>query len=32
MPISDFAASELAQLFDSNTAGQLIPELVRQGL
>ena len=32
MPISDFAASELAQLLGSGTAGELIPELVRQGL
>ena len=31
MPISDSAASELAQLFGSGTAGELIPELVRQG-
>ena len=32
MPISDSAASELAQLLGSGTAGELIPELVRQGL
>jgi putative transposase len=32
MPISDSAASELAQLLRSGTAGELIPELVRQGL
>ena len=32
MPISDFAATELAQLLGSGTAGELIPELVRQGL
>ena len=32
MPISDSAATELAQLLGSGTAGELIPELVRQGL
>ena len=32
MPISDSAATELAQLLGSGTAGALIPELVRQGL
>ena len=32
MPISDSAAMELAQLLGSGTAGELIPELVRQGL
>jgi putative transposase len=32
MPISDCAATELAQLLGSGTAGELIPELVRQGL
>ncbi|WP_191964910.1 IS256 family transposase [Synechococcus sp. RSCCF101] len=32
MPISDSAASELAQLLGSGSAGDLIPELVRQGL
>lgn len=32
MPISDSAASELAQLLRSGTAGELIPELVRKGL
>jgi len=32
MPISDSAATELVQLFGSGTAGELIPELVRQGL
>jgi len=32
MPISDTAATELAQLLGSGTAGELIPELVRQGL
>jgi putative transposase len=32
MPISDSAASELVQLLRSGTAGELIPELVRQGL
>jgi len=31
MPISDSAANELAQLLGSGTAGELIPELVRQG-
>jgi putative transposase len=32
MPISDSAASELAQLLNGASAGELIPELVRQGL
>ena len=32
MPFSDSAATELAQLLGSGTAGALIPELVRQGL
>ena len=32
MPISDSAATELAQLLGIGTAGELIPELVRQGL
>jgi len=32
MSISDSSASELAQLLGSGTAGELIPELVRQGL
>jgi transposase-like protein len=32
MPISHSAATELAQLLGSGTAGELIPELVRQGL
>ncbi len=32
MPISDSAATELAQLLGSGTADKLIPELVRQGL
>jgi len=32
IPISDSAATELAQLLGSGTAGALIPELVRQGL
>jgi transposase-like protein len=32
MPISDSAATELAQLLGSGTAGELIPELVRHGL
>ncbi|QEY31187.1 IS256 family transposase [Synechococcus sp. RSCCF101] len=32
MPISDSAAAELVQLLGSGTAGDLIPELVRQGL
>ena len=32
MSNSDSAASELAQLLGSGTAGELIPELVRQGL
>jgi putative transposase len=32
MPISDSAATELAQLLGSGTADELIPELVRQGL
>lgn len=32
MPISDSLATELAQLLGSGTAGELIPELVRQGL
>ena len=32
MPISDSAATELEQLLGSGTAGELIPELVRQGL
>lgn len=32
MPISDSAASELVQLLGSGTAGELIPEMVRQGL
>ena len=32
MPISDSAATELAQLLGSGTAGELIPELARQGL
>jgi putative transposase len=32
MPISDAAASELAQLLNGASAGELIPELVRQGL
>jgi transposase-like protein len=32
MPISYSAASELEQLLGSGTAGELIPELVRQGL
>lgn len=32
MPISDSAATELAQLLGSGTAGELIPELVREGL
>lgn len=31
MPISDSSAPELAQLLGSGTAGELIPELVRQG-
>jgi putative transposase len=32
MPMTDSAASELAQLLRSGTAGKLISELVRQGL
>lgn len=32
MPISDSAATELAQLLSGASAGELIPELVRQGL
>ena len=32
MPISHSAATELEQLLGSGTAGELIPELVRQGL
>ncbi|MCT0215382.1 hypothetical protein KQ298_03440 [Synechococcus sp. CS-1330] len=32
MPSSDSAASELAQLQGRGTAGELIAELVRQGL
>jgi putative transposase len=32
MPISDSVATKLAQLLGSGTAGELIPELVRQGL
>ena len=32
MPISDSAARELAQLLHGASAGELIPELVRQGL
>jgi transposase-like protein len=32
MPISDSVATELTQLLGSGTAGELIPELVRQGL
>jgi len=32
MPIFDSAATELAQLLGSGTAGELIPELVRQRL
>ena len=32
MPITDSAATELAQLLGSGAAGELIPELVRQGL
>ena len=32
MPISDSAAHELAQLLGRGTAGEMIPELVRQGL
>jgi putative transposase len=32
MPIFDCTATELAQLLGSGTAGELIPELVRQGL
>jgi len=32
MPISDSAAMDLEQLLGSGTAGDLIPELVRQGL
>ena len=32
MPISDSVATELSQLLGSGTAGELIPELVRQGL
>ncbi len=32
MPKAHSAASELAPLLDSSTAGELIPELVRHGL
>ena len=32
MPISHSAATELEQLLGSGTAGELIPDLVRQGL
>jgi len=32
MPISHSAATELAQLLNGSSAGELIPELVRQGL
>jgi len=32
MRISESAATELAQLLGSGTAGELSPELVRQGL
>lgn len=32
VPLSDFAATELAQLLGGGTACELIPELVRQGL
>ena len=32
MPISDSAATELARLLGRGTAGELTPELARQGL